>query len=154
MLPFLSVLLLASVASINAQWNTFCGGAGYDVSSLIGRTLTYNTSTWLWVLAPCGSIPATVSQACASDPEAPFGSMFCQKSNIASSVYTLANWNQTVAQFGSQWVALANGVSLRVAVGERCPTINSWREVTIEVSSNNQAIDTCHQTNQSVQSIY
>lgn len=72
----------------------------------------------LQVLAPCGTIRNTTDTFCANDPEAVAlgGSMFCQRDSTGLSVYTLANWNESVAQSAAQWVALSNGVSVRVQV--------------------------------------
>lgn len=131
--------IIALFASINAQsWNT-CGGAGYDLSSLIGRELSLTTN-YFWLISICGSIRNATDTRCYSDPEAIYGSMFCQRDITGGNVYTLSNWNETVSRFKTQWVALPNGVSMRTQVGERCPVIgNLWREVTIQFVCNTQA---------------
>jgi len=131
MIAILSFALL--IASTSAQLSTFCGGAGYDVSSMIGRQFTQTFNGWTWTLAPCGAITQTFDAACFNDVDARYGSMMCQRNAANTSVYTIANWNTTVAQYGTQWVAIPNGVSMRVLNGEPCGAVGGlWREASIQ----------------------
>lgn len=144
-LALLAFALLFASVTAQTPWINTCGGAGYDLTPLIGREIQMTTN-FFWLISICSSIRNESDSRCFMDPEARFGSMFCQRDITGGNVYTLTNWNETVARYKTQWVALLpsvapnGGVSMRTQVGERCAAAgNVWREVTIEFHCNTQA---------------
>lgn len=125
MIALYAILALLSCIGAVAQQ---CSGAGYDVSSAATQDLYIFDSGFHWHIRPCGSVSNTT---CTSDPEALYGSMVCQIRPDGSAVYTVANWNQTVAQQAT-WLAQPTGPIVTVANGERCgANSNYWRTLSI-----------------------
>jgi len=107
--------------SLNANAQSFCGGAGYDVTSAVQQDLAITVGGWRYYLHPCGNLTASTSDPmCIADPEARYGSMVCQRSTTSNQTFTIASYNDTVARYQSSWVAISNGVEFTVQNGEPC----------------------------------
>jgi len=123
------VTLLALASAVNAQ--TFCGGAGYDVSST-ARDMSVTINGWSWFIHPCGTVTSDVQ--CMNPLEAPYGAMFCQRGAADTQTWVLSNYNETVARYQTKWYALPQGgVQMEITNGDVCAAIRGrFRTTTVE----------------------
>ena len=133
-LPLL--LLLSSLSSlISLSTAQTCGGAGFDVSALTGRTLTGSFGGLPWTVNPCGQVSGVPGISCPAQ--------VCQ-ANTRVSTYSPANIT---------WTAADNGLVQFSQNGDSCGGYglrqNTLRfvcnpQATTAYISDAQELPTCH----------
>ena len=98
------VLVLLSLSSLVSLVSAQCGGAGYDVSALSGKTLTFTNGNAPWTINPCGVVSGVPGITC--------GAQACRGNTRLS----------TYSQGAVQWIAADNGVVQLSQTGDLCGT--------------------------------
>ena len=131
----LVVVALLSLSTLFSLASAQCSGAGFDVSGLTGRTLTYNFGGYPWTVNPCGQVSGVPGITC--------GAQVCQ-GNVKVSTFSPA---------AVQWVAADNGLVQISQNGDLCggdgPRQSTLRFVcnaaaTTAYISDAQELPTCH----------
>ena len=94
---------------------TYCGGAGYDITTLTGRSdLSYTDATSTYYFAPCGTVQSSQCQANLLTQSA----MMCQATTASSSAYNLAVYAPQVVT----WTPMIGypGVTMALQDGSTC----------------------------------